>query len=398
MTLDVALIGARIRDLVRTVDPDHDAGRFNALRQAWEALDGLEVNRRLGNADRSVLLHALTYAHAYRTQTPLPPTPTDYRIGATDGSSVLPSRHSPARYYLVNIGFADITYGANPTAAMATDADLRFDESDLWIDTARGRMPVNDAILGMRRSVQETQALHDLLTTNPHPTSLGLVDGTLILWPLVGQDPAVEAEVLPGFFAALDALRAARIPVAGYTSAPGAPNLLNTLKVSVCDYPAQGQPVNCGDCRARWHTERRRPACDVLPMVTDRFLLEQIAELPVGARTSVFDSNSSILNKYPEEQQVLFYYVNTGREIGRVEIPRWVSDDAELLDRTHALIFDQCQRGRGYPVVLQEAHEQAVINMADRRLIELLVERELAQIGVVLTWTGKDGSKRGRFV
>ncbi len=120
--------------------------------------------------------------------------------------------------------------------------------------------------------------------------------------------------------------------------------------------------------------------------------------MPVGARTAVFDSNSSILNKYPDEQRVVFFYVNTGLEIGRVEVPRWVSDDPQLLDRTHALILDQCQRGRGYPVVLQEAHELAVINMADRRLIELLVEREMAQIGVVLTWTGKDGSKRGRFV
>jgi hypothetical protein len=61
-------------------------------------------------------------------------------------------------------------------------------------------------------------------------------------------------------------------------------------------------------------------------------------------------------------------------------------------------VWDQAQLGRGYPIALQEAHEQAVLSMADRRLVEETVERLLATQGIVVTRTGKDGSKRGRFV
>jgi hypothetical protein len=39
-----------------------------------------------------------------------------------------------------------------------------------------------------------------------------------------------------------------------------------------------------------------------------------------------------------------------------------------------------------------------VLSSADRRLVEELVERRLASLGVVMTRTGKEGSKRGRFV
>ena len=81
-----------------------------------------------------------------------------------------------------------------------------------------------------------------------------------------------------------------------------------------------------------------------------------------------------------------------------MEIPRWVSRRPDLVDFVHWAVFDQCERGRGYPVALQEAHEQAVLSTADRLLMEIAIERELARHGIVLTYTGKDGSKRGRFV
>ncbi|HLI51580.1 MAG TPA: hypothetical protein VKU87_07260, partial [Thermomicrobiaceae bacterium] len=69
-----------------------------------------------------------------------------------------------------------------------------------------------------------------------------------------------------------------------------------------------------------------------------------------------------------------------------------------LLELTHAVIYDQCRRGRGYPPALQEAHEQAVIGMADRRMVETLVDRALAENSIVMQRSGKDASKRGRFV
>src|SRR5690606_20606097 len=81
-----------------------------------------------------------------------------------------------------------------------------------------------------------------------------------------------------------------------------------------------------------------------------------------------------------------------------VEIPRWVAEDAGLLEFTQAVIYDQCQRGRGYPSALQEAHEQAVIGGDERRAVELLLEEALMRHQIVPRRSGKDGSKRGRFI
>ncbi|SVC62326.1 uncharacterized protein METZ01_LOCUS315180, partial [marine metagenome] len=40
--------------------------------------------------------------------------------------------------------------------------------------------------------------------------------------------------------------------------------------------------------------------------------------------------------------------------------------DSQLLDRVHAGVLDQAQKGDGYPVSLAEAHERAVVRGADR--------------------------------
>ncbi len=193
-----------------------------------------------------------------------------------------------------------------------------------------------------------------------------------------------------------------RIPVASYVSAPGSREIVNLMRIARCDYPSRGLPVNCDDCRRRIPTEGRVPPCDVIPEVTDRYFFEEIEQLDVGERSAIFSSSSKILDRYRlglgDDLRIDYFYLNVGTEIGRVEIPRWVSQSPEQLDLVHSVIFDQCERGRGYPVALQEAHEKAVLSTSDRLLMEIAIERELARHDIVLTYTGKDGSKRGRFV
>jgi hypothetical protein len=72
-----------------------------------------------------------------------------------------------------------------------------------------------------------------------------------------------------------------------------------------------------------------------------------------------------------------------------------------MLDLVHALVYDQCQRSPDYPPyppALQEAHERAVITTAEGRLVEELVERALAERGIVYARSAKDRSKRRRGV
>ena len=65
-----------------------------------------------------------------------------------------------------------------------------------------------------------------------------------------------------------------------------------------------------------------------------------------------------------------FYYLNSGEEIARVEVPQWAAKNEELLALGHSMIVEQCKKGQGYPVAISEAHEQAVISGPDRQVFK----------------------------
>lgn len=395
MTLDLARVVHQIDELVGDMDPARHAERFDALHTAWRELDDEDVNRRFDTAKTSFLLARAE--SSYRTIHPLPPVPEMYTVVGTDGSMIVPNRHSPARFYMINIGTVLLSYGQSPAAVMGSHPDIRFSEEDLIVEAGGRRIPVNEAIVGLRRAVAELSAAVDAVDGAPVP-SVVLLDGSLILWTLMGQDDTTAASILDEYLESMWKLKQLRIPVASYISAPGATDFMNTLRVSICDYPVHGATINCDDCRMRMVRDAHTPACDILPNVTDGFLMHQVASLKPGERTNTFDSDSKILDRYGTELRTRFVYLNVGTEIARIEVPGWVAHDDNALALVHAVVYDQCQLGRGYPVVLQEAHEMAVISMSDRQLVDQLIERRMAAAGVTLTRTGKDGSKRGRFV
>jgi hypothetical protein len=399
VTLDLARIVGRLDDLVVEADAQRDHERFDALRRVWGSADGATVERRLVGAKTTFLVARgqADYRHAH----PEPASPADYVVAATDGSLVLPNRHSPARFYIMNTGLVRLEYGACSNAWLASDPSLHFGDDELTVPNDIRRQPVNEAILGLRRSVAELEAGIDLVAGSP-VSALAMQDGTLILWRLEGQSEAVREWVLKDYVAALRRYRELDIPIVSYISAPGSADLMNAMRIASCDYPTRGVPIDCDHCRGRFATEAHLPACDILPAITDRALLGDLGGLRPGERTDVFTSASRVIGEYVSrggpEMEIRFFYLHTGLEIARIEAPRWVTDDPAHLNLVHSVVLDQCRLGKGYPVVLQEAHEQAVIGMEDRRIVELAVERALSRAGVVLTWTGKDGSKRGRFV
>ena len=388
MPFDFAKIATQIEELTREV-PRGGRDEFVPLHEAFENVDvGDLVARLTDRRTRHSWLPALpdqSFNRAY----PAPTAPDDFSVLATDGSFILPDRHSPARFYLINIGRVHLHYGSAPDADLSSTAELRYREQELQVD---GRIPVNPAILGMRRAADELAALAQMALTTARP-AVALQDGTLILWGLNGQEPVVRDWVLHDFLAAMDDLRERGVPVASYISYPGGKDVTDALRVSVCDFPEQGRTINCDDCRA----ERPIPACQIIPTVPDRHVFEHIARLQPGERSDVYLSRSKILQHY-RDHAIHFFYLHTGTEIARVEIPAWVAKHPPHLDLTHALIYDQCQRGRGYPSVLQEAHEQAVIGVEERRVVEKLVEEAMARLGIVMLRSAKDASKRGRFV
>ena len=61
-----------------------------------------------------------------------------------------------------------------------------------------------------------------------------------------------------------------------------------------------------------------------------------------------------------------FFYMDVGAEIVRIEIPAWIARDEQKINTVAQIILNQSIKGRGYPVALAEAHEQAVVKGPDR--------------------------------
>jgi hypothetical protein len=138
--------------------------------------------------------------------------------------------------------------------------------------------------------------------------------------------------------------------------------------------------------------------CRFMGGIRDRQLFHGL--LRPGERSDIFESQSAILNQY-KDHRIQFFYMNVGGEIARVEAPQWVMNDPQMLDLVHGSIYDQCQRSGQYPPyppALIEAHEQAVVTTADRRVVSELVEQALAAQGIFYQRSAKDQSKRGRGV
>ena len=220
------------------------------------------------------------------------------------------------------------------------------------------------------------------------------MDGTLILWELGGKDvkPFVLEQLLGPFLQALEGLRQApALALASYISNPRSAEVVDALRIAECPY----MPPNCDRHCRHISTPQGRPCDGVAAGVRDADLFRE--RLGAGDRSPVFESHSRILDRYGGHK-VHFFYVSTGDEIARIEVPQWVASDPQRLDIAHALALDQVHRGQGYPVALMEAHEQAVVRGGDREAFWALVEEMLAEGRLPAVRTGKAESKRIRGI
>lgn len=395
MTLDLSAIAQQVGLMAAAAPWRDDGPGFDEALRLLADSDPAALTARIDQSRTSWLVARLLGALDDRVACPtLPPT---WSVLATDGSSMTPDRHSPVVFYLINIGRVRLTYGPQSSAAISAMPTLCYqpDETHLALPDGVRRLPIDGARLAAKRAVDELLALADLAETCG-PPAVALQDGTLILWSLQSEEEAVQAWAVEPFLGAMARLRAAGVPLAGYISAPGSTDVVNALRVAACPHvPHELPTIDCEHCPSRGRPDG--PACSIIPPTTDRWLFERV--LRPGERSAVFTSASKVLERYRRRDpahDIAFFYLHTGQEIARVETPRWVADEPDWLDRVHAVVADQARRGDGYPPVLQEAHEAAVIAADERRLVEHLIEDAMARVGVTMIRSAKDTSKRVR--
>jgi hypothetical protein len=378
---------------------DTRAEREKRLKFALEimgnpAIDLDDLKRKIAEGRTTWLVADLV--EGLNKRYPAPPTPTEFNVLGCDGSHIDVDRHRSTRSYLINIGAAVIRYGSRPEALLTSSPLLYSDDKDLVITPPGGgrEQAVEGTVLGIRRSVEECRHLAELASDLPAASdSLALLDGTLILWGLEAY-PEFVADVLltGGLLKCLDAIRKLnkdrRLALASYISFPRSTDVVNVLRVAVC-------PNDAPDCDRDCPPNKERD-CEVVAGVRDRDLFMDL--LDVGERSALFISPSKVVREHYGEHRVHFFYLKVGDEVARIEIPQWVAENENLLNLTHCLILDQCQRGHGYPVALSEAHEQAVVTGADRENFWELVESTLVDEHLPSPGSAKSYSKRTRWI
>ena len=380
------LLSGQVREMARALGAD--AGSLDQRLRAARALlvaeaddwefwrDAVEEGRREQAWLLGKPLEPMDAVHA------LPPCPPAYAVAASDGSQIDVDRHGIADCWVINVGRVALTYGPDASFQADTRPTLGFRDNELTLQDSRsGReYAVTGPVLAAHRDLFEGLGLAETaMGLPPELPHVALQDGTLIRWTLQSFDPWLQNHFLADYLSFLETMRALPCPTASYLSRPRSPEVTGLVRF----LHVQGN-------LERWKSDYPRRSDSPFHGVSDHLLYVDMLE--DGQRSARFQSMSKInVDLYPHPHTIQFFYLKVGREIARVEFPAWVGD--KYLDLLHALIYDQCRRGMGYPVALQRAHEQAVIHGGDRRQLEALIERLMVMEDVSVARSAKSVSK-----
>ena len=407
MSLDLAKTIGQIDALVErlsegTDDRDQRLGRaLTAMREA----DASEVRQKAESSQgRPYLCAGLPSSNGdglAGSYSP-PEVPRDFCVASVDGSHIDVDRHIPVRCYLINVGGCILTYGSQPDARLFSHPRLYAQDEELYLtnpdSNIKEAVAVDGPMLGLKRAVEEAVGLASAVEEAPPGLpALALIDGSLVLWGLAGRgfqpfvrDAIVKGGLIPALDRLLEISRTRPLAVAAYVSLPQTTEVVNTLRLHLC-------ANDVAECRQRCSSHRSsHTPCDLVNGFLDRHLFQEL--LGPGERSSLYRSNSSISREFYGPHQVHFYYINTGEEIARIEVPQWVAQDSRALALSHALILDQCRRGMGYPAAIAEAHEQAVVTGPDREAFRQLLEDSLSLKRLPVYTSEKNLSKRRRWL
>jgi hypothetical protein len=282
------------------------------------------------------------------------PLSAGYQAISVDGSQIYPDRHQYSSCFLVNIGSVAIDYGNGQRSTVSFDSEpfvFSMKEYQQQGELSRDFINAQRQYLEMLGGLKQAAASQE----SQDPTVL-FFDGSLIFWHLESKSHDLLAEFLPRYLGVLSELYDKKIVTVGYISMPRSRELVNLIRLQLCEFTLTNQEP--------WV---------LVDGVVDSAIVGFYVEL--HHRTTVFKNNAQISASYPDSVAPYFFYLNVGDEIARVEIAAWIAQDKALTDLVASIVLDQALKGRGYPVVLAEAHEQAVVKGPDRQFFYHVLDK-----------------------
>jgi len=302
---------------------------------------------------------------------------SDYTAIAADGSEVPINEDFFFPYYIINIGFIALKYGKDHFFFADSNAKIYFEENELYEKVGNKSFLVRGELLSSKMLLEESKKLEELLKdfyTVEVPV-LALFDGTLIQWEIKETSETYKNNFVKNFQRMILIAEQLKAPLAGYISGTHSRDVMEMIRIFL---EMKGEDFDK----------------QLLSIIKDADIFKII--LRKGERSAIFRSNAPILNLY--KAPIYFFFLNVGSEVVRIEIPEFIAFDNDLLEKTCALILSQSNKGEGYPVVLKEAHEQAVIKSSERVFIEELFIDFLRKKGIIFNQNYKFLSKKIRNI
>ena len=318
---------------------------YDLIQKAWQALSNdptffLKV-QQCTDAPWPIPLWKDNLAHTIPVET----YTNAHIVFSVDGSQIYPDRHNSLPCFLINTGIVILPYnGAQSTVQLLSEptvfAGNDNDQALLTIDGINCKRQELELAAGLKIG-------KEIKKNNPTTQSILLFDGSLIFWHLSSKEPEIRNYFLYSYLQLLDEFYHEKILQCWYISMPKSKELINLVRLYLCNFD---------------HTKKE--LYEPINSVIDSTIMHTV--LKPQYRSIVLSNHSSISTYYPSHLRPFFFYLNTGNEIGRVEIPAWIAHDDSLVSIVAQIVIDQCIKGGGYPVALAEAHEQAVVKGADR--------------------------------
>ena len=385
MSLDLTSASRQIQNMAQNISA-RESDRIKRIEAAIYAAKNFDlksyesVRRNLAELGQTTTLIEESPSTAFSS----PNLPKNLIVAAVDGSHIDVDRHLAAQCFLINIGSCLIKYGDDSYAELHTKPTLYATDENMVIKSADNRTQrIQGSVLGIKRHIEELKELAGLINQIPAEAPCSLfVDGTLFpvgmsIFPQFVRDQFFD-EIKETMNLLFQESNNRKMSVSAYISYPGHSEIVETLRLLICD-----EIAGTGICKG------------CIEGVKDRDIFFKLLE--PGQRSPVFARNTT-LGHTNIATDIAFFYLNAGNEIVRIEMPYWSIEHNDIIELAHGTSLDQSKRGPGYPTVLIEAHEQAIVTTADRESFVELVELSLNSNGITTPTSQKNISKRLRNI
>ncbi len=268
-----------------------------------------------------------------------------------DTSEIAPTPHVTPLFLLVNVGFQAINYG-DRSSHFNGSKPFFYVYSEL-AEEIGGIKTVPSWTLEIKRLENELKVISELIDL-PFKSEYKIVffDESFSISYLMARDQNFRNKIIQAMDELQCKLRDLNIIPIGIFYTRSKAFTYSVIKSIICSN------VKCSECSF----DIEEKPCKKYSIVRDLALFNEV--LKIGWRSPVFEVKSQITSQF-RNFKVLAFYVKVGSgNLFRVEFPDWCLDYIDLI---HDVVLAQSIIGRGYPYVLERAHEEAYISSSERR-------------------------------